>query len=120
MKHHGDEPEIAHGSEDAVRLALTKRYDALLFDLHLPDRDGFAATQRIRAAETGDRRTPIIALTAAIAEGTREKCLAAGMDEHLTTPLDLKKFKTMRGNFMAITQPAAPSVQPAVTVAAQI
>jgi hypothetical protein len=120
LQRHGFDPEIARGGGDAVRLALTKPYDAILMDLHMPDLDGFTATQRIRAAETRGRRTPIIALTAAISKGTREKCLAAGMDEHLTKPLDLKKFKTMLGNFVALTQPAVPSVQQPVRLAAPV
>jgi hypothetical protein len=42
------------------------------------------------------------------------------MDEHLTKPLDLKKFKTMLGNFVALTQPAVPSVQQPVRLAAPV
>ena len=66
----------------------------------MPDVDGFTATQRIRAAEPPGHHTPIIALTASIAKGTREKCLAAGMDEHLTKPLDLRKFKALLNSFI--------------------
>jgi CheY-like chemotaxis protein len=62
--------------------------------------DGYTATRRIRAAELPGQRALIIALTASVAKGTREKCLAAGMDEYLTKPLDLQKLayflKTLR------------------------
>jgi signal transduction histidine kinase/CheY-like chemotaxis protein len=115
LHRHGFDPQLAAGGEEAIRLALAHRYDAILMDLTMPDLDGFTATERIRAAEEGTgRRTLIIALTASTTKGTREKCLAAGMDEHLTKPLDLKKFKTLLGNLLATgstpsrSEPAIP------------
>ena len=102
LRRHGFQPDLAAGGEEAVRLARANTYDAILMDLHMPDVDGFSATERIRAAESpGLRRTPIIALTASITKGTREKCLAVGMDEYLSKPLDLKKFRTLLGNVVA-------------------
>lgn len=102
----GFDPELAAGGEEAIRLASQRRYDAILMDLQMPDIDGYTATQRIRAAEPPGQHTPIIALTASIAKGTREKCLAAGMDEHLTKPLDLKKFKHLLMTFVSAKSPA--------------
>jgi signal transduction histidine kinase/ActR/RegA family two-component response regulator len=93
LRRNGFEPELAAGGEEAVRLATTKQYDAILMDLQMPEVDGYTATQRIRAGQSATLQTPIIALTASIARGTREKCLAAGMNDHLTKPLDLFKFK---------------------------
>ena len=77
--------------------------DAILLDLQMPDVDGYTAAQRIRAAETPGRRTPIIALTASLARGTRERCLAAGIDEQLNKPLDLGKFSRL---VRALTSPS--------------
>jgi signal transduction histidine kinase/ActR/RegA family two-component response regulator len=93
LRRNGFEPALASGGEDAVRLAAANDYDAILMDLQMPGVDGYMATARIRAAEPPDRHTPIIALTASIGKGTREKCLAAGMDEHMSKPLDLDRFK---------------------------
>ena len=107
LRRHGFEPELAAGGEEAVRLALAHAYDAILMDLHMPDIDGFTATRRIREGEANGQRTPIIALTASIAKGTREKCLAAGMTEHMTKPLDLRKFRTILNSLIA-PAPAAP------------
>lgn len=101
LSRNGFDPEVATGGDEAVRLASARRYDAILMDLHMPEVDGFTATQRIRAAEPADRHTPIIALTATIVQGTREKCLAVGMDDHFTKPLDLPKFKVVLGNIVA-------------------
>lgn len=66
----------------------------------MPDMDGYMATQRIRAAEPPGQHTPIIALTASIAKSTREKCLAAGVDDQLTKPLALRKFKQLLNSFI--------------------
>ncbi|MBI5771107.1 MAG: response regulator [Verrucomicrobia bacterium] len=115
LTRNGFDPELAASGEEAIRLAAAKRYDAILMDLHMPDLDGYATTQRLRAAEPPGTHTPIIALTASIAKDTRQKCLAAGMDEHLTKPLDLRKFKTLLQNYVAAAKaptPSAPLAQP--------
>ncbi len=95
LRRSGFEPEVAVDGEQAVTLARTKQYDAILMDLQMPAVDGYTATKRIRENEHGAKRTPIIALTASIALGTREKCLAAGMSDYLTKPLDLSQFKSV-------------------------
>jgi two-component system, sensor histidine kinase len=95
LRRNGFEPQLAAGGEEAIRLTREKQFDAILMDLQMPDMDGLTATKRIRDAEPPGRRTLIIALTASIGKGTREQCIEAGMDEHLTKPLDLRKFKAV-------------------------
>jgi CheY-like chemotaxis protein/anti-sigma regulatory factor (Ser/Thr protein kinase) len=77
---------------DGVAAALADEYDVILMDRHLPDLDGIEATKAIRDAE-GDRRTPIVAVTADAKTGHREECLAAGMDGFLTKPVSLEHLK---------------------------
>lgn len=106
LRRNGFEPALAATGEEAVRLAAENAYEAILMDLQMPGIDGYTATRRIRESETNGRRTPIIALTATINKGTREKCLAAGMDEHLTKPLDLRRFKALLTTFIMSATPA--------------
>jgi HPt (histidine-containing phosphotransfer) domain-containing protein len=67
----------------------------ILMDVNLPDMDGFKATAAIRACERGGRRTPIVALTGSTLPGDREKCLASGMDDFLSKPIDLGQLCSM-------------------------
>ncbi len=78
---------VATGTE-AYRAAVAGAYDLIFMDCHMPELDGYEATRRIRASEQAlGRRTPILALTAGALNEDRERCLAAGMDEHLSKPL---------------------------------
>ena len=93
----GHRPTIATSGDAAVDAWLSAReagepYAIVLMDVHMPGSDGIEATRRIRAAESGGPRTPIVALTANALEEDREACLAAGMDGFLTKPLDRERL----------------------------
>jgi signal transduction histidine kinase/CheY-like chemotaxis protein len=89
----GHAPTMVSNGSEAVAAWLGAResgvpFDVVLMDVQMPELDGLEATRRIRAAENGGRRTPIIALTANAYAEDREACLGAGMDEIVMKPLD--------------------------------
>jgi signal transduction histidine kinase/DNA-binding response OmpR family regulator len=66
------------------------RYDFIFMDVHMPEMDGFEATRRIRALGTLKARSiPIVAMTANVFKEDIEKCLEAGMNDHIGKPLDI-------------------------------
>jgi two-component system sensor histidine kinase/response regulator len=86
----------ANGLE--VLSALGQRpYDAILMDCQMPEMDGLEAARQIRHAENGHARVPIIALTANVMSGEREKCVAAGMDDYLAKPVRPESLQSKLG-----------------------
>ena len=86
--------EIADDGEQGLAAWETGRYGLILTDCHMPEMDGYEMTQAIRAAEAdGGQRIPIIAITANALQGEAERCLAAGMDDYLSKPLEMTKLK---------------------------
>jgi two-component system sensor histidine kinase/response regulator len=79
---------VVNNGREALAALERESFDLMLMDLHMPEMDGFEATSSIRARErfTG-RRMPIVAVTAHAMSGDREKCLAAGMDAHVSKPI---------------------------------
>lgn len=76
----------------AVEIALRDRPDLILMDMSLPDIDGVEATERIRAGE-GDRRTPIVVLSAHDLPSFHERAFAAGCDDYMTKPVDFDELE---------------------------
>jgi signal transduction histidine kinase/ActR/RegA family two-component response regulator len=88
LKKMGCAVDVVADGEAAARSAASIRYDLILMDCHMPGLDGFEATRRIRGDGGGrSARTPIVALTADALAGDRERCLEAGMDDHMTKPV---------------------------------
>jgi len=79
--------DIAANGHKAIELVGEKPYDVVLMDVNMPSMDGLEATQIIRQTDAG-RSLPIIGLTASVMDGDRQRCLEAGMNDHLAKPID--------------------------------
>jgi len=85
--------EAINGREAIDRFQHDK-FDLIFMDIQMPVLDGYSASREIRRIETASAttRTPIVALTASAVKGEYEKCIAAGMDEFITKPVDPHHF----------------------------
>ena len=93
----GYRADVVNDGREALEAVSRRRYDIILMDCHMPELDGFEATRMIRAAESPAEHTVIIALTADAMSGTREQCLAAGMDAYVTKPVNVSELeRTLR------------------------
>lgn len=90
----GCRAEVANNGLEALELLAVSDFDLVLMDCQMPEVDGYEATRRIRGGEHGVRNPsiPVIAMTANALKGDREKCLAAGMDDYVTKPVDLERL----------------------------
>jgi PAS domain S-box-containing protein len=81
---------VADGVE-AVKSLQTLPYDLVFMDIQMPEMDGYEATRRVRDPETNvlNSEIPIIAMTAHAMRGDREKCLAVGMNDYISKPIDI-------------------------------
>jgi CheY-like chemotaxis protein len=77
-------------------------YDMIFMDVQMPEMDGYEATRRIRALDTARAESvPIIAMTANVFREDVEKCLEAGMNDHLGKPIDFDEVIGMLRNYLS-------------------
>lgn len=96
LKRWGHTVVLAENGQQAVDLFPTATWDVVLMDMQMPLMGGLQASACIRALEPPEgRRTPIIAVTANAMEADREACLAAGMDAHLSKPIDATRLREL-------------------------
>jgi CheY-like chemotaxis protein len=103
--------ERPRGIED-VRVAP---YDVIFMDCQMPEMNGYDAATEIRRREPRDRHVAIIAMAADVTKGCRERCNAAGMDDHISKPVStnaivaaLEKTRSQSGSLAFVT-PLHPS-----------
>ncbi|TWI70312.1 PAS domain S-box-containing protein [Desulfobotulus alkaliphilus] len=92
-------PVVVENGHDAVEKVREKAFDLVLMDIQMPGMDGYEASRMIRNMEkegklcvTTERPLPIIAMTAHAMAGDREKSMAAGMDDHISKPIDFDEL----------------------------
>jgi hypothetical protein len=107
-------PDEAENGRQALEKVKQQTYDAILMDLQMPEMDGLAATKAIRLLPQG-RDLPIIAMTANALKGDREKCLAAGMNDYISKPVDRRELFRVLGKYLhkeeSATGPATDSLE---------
>jgi CheY-like chemotaxis protein len=84
------EIDFASNGFSAIEKFKQKKYDLILMDIHMPEKDGLETTAEIRELETGHSRTPIFAVTSNMFREQKEKCLQAGMDDYIIKPIHAK------------------------------
>ncbi|QLA11947.1 hybrid sensor histidine kinase/response regulator [Desulfolutivibrio sulfodismutans] len=82
---------MAENGRQAEEMAAREPFDMIFMDVSMPGMDGYEAARRIRALPQGGQ-TPIVAMTAHVLPGDRQRCLDAGMNDYLTKPLDRKRL----------------------------
>ena len=112
---------IADNGREALAHWQRGEYAMLFTDLHMPQMDGYELVAAIREAEAGQRRMPIIALTANALKGEARRCRDLGMDDYMTKPLQLADLMaTLRKWLPAVRNVATPSAPPPNAAAAAL
>ena len=92
----GYQCDVAENGKEALLMAEHSAYGAILTDCHMPEMDGYELTAALRRREEGTgNRQPIIAVTANALQGEADRCLAAGMDDYMSKPIEMRVLKTM-------------------------
>jgi signal transduction histidine kinase/CheY-like chemotaxis protein/HPt (histidine-containing phosphotransfer) domain-containing protein len=94
LKNFGYRTDAVSNGKDAVKAMENDRYDIVLMDCQMPEMDGYEATREIRSLQSNvlDHDVPIVAMTAHAMKGDREKCLAAGMVDYISKPINPEKL----------------------------
>lgn len=91
----GYKTRAVNNGQEALAAVKQEHFDLILMDCQMPVLDGFEATRAIRKEAGEVCRIPIIAMTASAMQGDRENCIAAGMDDYLSKPVDQKQLKAI-------------------------
>ena len=106
--------KTAKNGEEAVQRVIRDEYDAVIMDVQMPKMDGYEATQAIRLWENCHSSSficdpsfpidktaiPIIAMTAHAMKGDRERCIAAGMNDYVSKPIDVDQLFSVLGKWL--------------------
>jgi signal transduction histidine kinase/DNA-binding response OmpR family regulator/HPt (histidine-containing phosphotransfer) domain-containing protein len=84
----GHKVDVVENGRAAVEALKSREYDLVFMDVHMPEMDGFQATQAIRRMSSRMALVPIIAMTARAMQSDRQVCLDSGMDDYLSKPIN--------------------------------
>jgi len=89
----------ANCASSALNLLKTNRPDVILMDINMPDLDGYTLTSQLKSLPQF-ANTPIIAITANVMKGDREKSLQSGCDDYIEKPIDIDRFIDLIARFI--------------------
>jgi CheY-like chemotaxis protein len=99
---------IANDGQEGVDAAMQNQYDAILMDIQMPVMDGYTASREIRNLKSEIRNVPIIAMTAHAMSGDKQKSIEAGMNGHVTKPINPDQlFATLQKWIKPVAERAA-------------
>ena len=108
LQKRGHQVSTVEDGRAAVEAARHGRWHVILMDVQMPEMSGLEATEHIRAEEAGTgAHVPIVALTAHAMQGDRDRCLAAGMDDYLSKPIDVGRMIATVERLGAASAPSA-------------
>ena len=95
---------VVSNGQEALRAIRSAEFDLVLMDCHMPVRDGYDTSREIRRLEAeaaGERRVPIVALTADLMQSNRKRCLDCGMDDYVTKPFTEEQLRIVLNRWLA-------------------
>jgi len=107
----GYSADVVGTGAEALEAVARQSYDLVLMDGQMPVMDGYEAAARIRRLEPAGQRMPIIAMTADATPADRERCLAAGMDDHISKPVDRDHLAGVLGRWLADRPTPSPDTE---------
>ena len=98
--------DLAANGLEVLEALQRQPYDVVLMDVQMPELDGLETTRRIRKHSPEDKQPRIIAVTAGAMRGDREKCLAAGMDDYVSKPVQAEELQAalLRGSSLTLAE----------------
>jgi signal transduction histidine kinase/ActR/RegA family two-component response regulator len=106
LERFGHHVTLASDGRKAVEACQSEEYDVILMDCHMPELDGFGATEALRGMGV---MTPVYALTAAVSDADRDRCLASGMDDLIPKPLRLERLQALLRTLPKRQRPPRPA-----------
>jgi PAS domain S-box-containing protein len=116
LKGTGVEVTVAADGREALHILENQSFDGVLMDCQMPEMDGYEATRLLRL-QSRFQGLPVIAMTANVMAGDREKVIAAGMNDHIAKPINVEEMFATLARWI---HPAKPAVAPAAAAATAV
>jgi two-component system sensor histidine kinase/response regulator len=123
LEKRGHHVSLASNGREALSALEKSRYDLVLMDVHMPDMDGLEATRRLRQKEKSEHseyRQAVVAMTALVMKGDRERCEEAGMDGYLSKPIRPQELDALLDVYLAQHRESVSVPSPSIPMDASV